>query len=83
VLVGGADEEYFVTGGPAVTRIDISGELRAGQVAEMFHAVDVRQGGGDEDAGHGGDVASPGMDCQPAGMTSLFRRAIRAGRILG
>ena len=83
VLVGGADEEHFVPGGSAIARIDIRREHRAGKVAEMLDAVDVGQGGCDEDTCHARDVAPPGIDCQPASMISLFRRAIRTGRILG
>ncbi|MGF6305889.1 hypothetical protein ABIB82_000691 [Bradyrhizobium sp. i1.8.4] len=53
VLVGGADEEHVVTGLPAEAGMDVGGQQRADEVAEMLDAVHVRQRAGDENFGHG------------------------------
>ena len=52
MLVRGADVERLVALGALETGVDIGGQHRAGQIAEMLDAVDIRQGGGDEDTGH-------------------------------
>ena len=53
VLVRGADVEHLVTTRPLEPRMDVRRKHGARQRAQVLDAVDVRQGGGDEDAGHG------------------------------
>jgi hypothetical protein len=52
VLVGGADIEGVVAPGPLEAGIDVGRQHRSRQIAQVLDAVDVRQGGGDQDAGH-------------------------------
>jgi len=54
MLVRGADVEHLMALGPLEPRIDVRRQHRPGEVPQMLDAVDVRQGRGDEDAGHGG-----------------------------
>ena len=53
VLVGGADVQGLIAPGPLEAREHVRRQHRSGQGPQMLDAVDVRQGGGDEDAGHG------------------------------
>ncbi len=53
VLVGGADVGDLVALGALEAGIDVGRQHRARQVAQVLDAVDVRQGRGDQDAGHG------------------------------
>ncbi len=41
VLVGRADEQHLVADLAAISRMDVGGEERAGEIAEMLDAVDV------------------------------------------
>ena len=50
MLVGGADEQHLVTAGARVAGVDVGRKLRSHQIAQMLDAVDVGQGGGDQDA---------------------------------
>jgi hypothetical protein len=56
VLVRGADVEDLGAGGPLEAREDVGGQHRAGQIAEVLDPVDVRQGGGDQNARHGARI---------------------------
>ncbi len=56
VLVGGADVEHLVAPRALEAGVDVGRQHRAGQVAQVLDAVDVRQGGGDQDAGHGAGI---------------------------
>ena len=53
VLVGAAEEQHLVAGLPAEAGVDVGGQQRAREVAEMLDAVDVGQGAGDQEFGHG------------------------------
>ena len=53
VLVGAAEEQHLVAGLPAEAGMDVGGQQRARKVAEMLDAVDVGQGAGDQELGHG------------------------------
>ncbi len=53
VLVGGADVEHLVPARPLEAGEHVGRQHRARQVAQVLDAVDVGQGRGDEDAGHG------------------------------
>jgi hypothetical protein len=53
MLVRGANRQYFMAAQTLKARINVGGQHRSGQIAEMLDAVDVRQSAGDEDAGHG------------------------------
>ncbi|MHC2424351.1 hypothetical protein ACVIST_001096 [Bradyrhizobium elkanii] len=53
VLVGGADEEHVVTDLAAEAGVDVGGQQRADQIAEMLDAVHIGKGAGDENFGHG------------------------------
>ena len=50
MLVGGADEHDLVTACAHVAGVEIGGKLAAHQIAQMLDPVNVRNGGGDEDA---------------------------------
>ena len=50
MLVCGADVEDIVAAQALEPRIDIRRQHRACQIAEVFHPVDIGQGGGDENA---------------------------------
>src|SRR5690242_12438671 len=52
VLVGRANEKRFRSRLPAETGMDVGGQQRAREIAEMLDAVDVRQRTGDEIFGH-------------------------------
>ena len=53
MLVGRADEQDLVALRPVEPGPDVGRQHRPGQIAEMLDAVDIRQGRGDQDAGHG------------------------------
>ncbi len=57
VLVGGTDKHHLVAARPHVTGVEIGGQLRAHEIAEMLDAVDIGKRGGDEDAGHVSSLA--------------------------
>lgn len=52
MFVRGANEQGFVTDLPPVAGVDVGRQQRAGEIAEMFGAVDVRQRAGDQSLGH-------------------------------
>src|SRR3981189_2190287 len=52
VLVGAANEQYFVAELAAETPMHIRGQERADEIAEVLDAVDVRQGAGDQNLAH-------------------------------
>lgn len=47
MLVGAAQEQDVMAGLPTKARMDVGRQKRAGEIAEMLHAVDVRQRAGD------------------------------------
>jgi hypothetical protein len=53
VLVGAAQEQHVVAALAAEAGVDVGRQQRAGEVAEMLDAVDVRQRAGDQDPAHG------------------------------
>src|SRR5262249_28311670 len=53
VLVGAADEQHLVAELAAEARVHVGRQQRADEIAEMFDAVDVRNGAGDQDPAHG------------------------------
>ena len=53
VLVGGADEQHLLALEPEVAGVDVGRQHRPDEVAQVLHAVDVRQRAGDEVPGHG------------------------------
>src|SRR5258708_38066450 len=53
VLIGRANEQRLVAPGTLEARIDVRRKHRANKVSQMLDAVDVRQGGRDQVAGHG------------------------------
>ena len=53
VLVGGADEQHLLAAEAEVAGVDVGRQLRADEVPQVLHAVDVRQRAGDEVPGHG------------------------------
>ena len=62
VLVGAAEEQHLVAGLPAKAGMDVGGQQRAGEIAEMLDAVDVGQGAGDQELGHGTLRSCRGVD---------------------
>src|SRR6516164_3030155 len=52
VLVGGADEQHLVPLHPPKPSMHVRRQHRAGKIAEMLDAVDVRQGGCDQVTAH-------------------------------
>ena len=52
VLVRCTKEQHLIPASTAVARIKISGQLASHQIAEVFDAIDVRNGRGDQMAGH-------------------------------
>jgi hypothetical protein len=53
VLVGAAQEQHLVSGLAPETGVDVGGQQRAREIAEMLYAVDVRKRAGDQEFGHG------------------------------
>ena len=53
VLVGGAEEQHLVAPGALVAGKEIRRELAAHEIAQMLDAIDIRQRGGNQIAGHG------------------------------
>ena len=51
VLVRAADEEYLAALEAQVAHVDVGRHIDAGQMAYVYTAVSVGQGGGDESAG--------------------------------
>ncbi len=81
MLVGGADEQHLMPARPRIARIDIRRQLAAHQIAEMLDAVDVGQGGGDQDTGHGAPYCfgtRPGYAIKPVHASG--QRRLRDGR---
>ena len=54
VLVGAAQEQRLVADLAVVAGVDVSGQKRARQVAEVLDPVDIGKRGSDQDTGHGG-----------------------------
>jgi hypothetical protein len=78
VLVGGADIEHLMAAGAHEAGVGAAGQHRADQIAQMLDAVDVRQGGGDQDPGHRALLAGTRRclaDCPGAGERGLTSRA--------
>ena len=58
VLVGGAEEQHLVPPAAHVAGVEVGGQLRAHEVAQMLDPVDVGDRRGDEDACHGGPASA-------------------------
>ena len=83
VFVGGADVEHLMAPRALEAGVDVGGQHGAGEVAEMLDAVDVRQGGGDEDTGHGGPFSVWGVSNASVIMERGVDHRRRRGANLG
>ena len=73
VLVGGADEQHLLAPEAQVPGVDVGREHRPDEVAQVLHAVDVRQGAGDQVPRHG--VRRLPAPSSPTPTTSRLRWA--------
>ena len=48
MFVGAADEDYVAAFEPLITGINIGGYIHAGQVADVYRPVGIREGSGNE-----------------------------------
>src|SRR5215831_14136274 len=76
MLVGAANEQHIGTGLPAKSCVDIGGQQRTNKVAEMFDAIDVGNGAGQEITCH--SIASFCEDAEPEKIKKPSRMSGRA-----
>ena len=61
VFIGAANEKDIVADLSPETRMDIGRKQRAGEIAEVFDAVHIREGAGNKKPGHGSGLSRKGM----------------------